>query len=70
MRGSCVEVSGCRVGLGEEVSTPKSNAREIMALVPMEKGSVLYCELKVAVPKIRGGRTCERGGLVGGILEV
>ena len=69
MRGSGIEVrKSCKCVFGG-VGTPSSNAREIMALVPMEKESVLYCELKVAVPNIRGGRTCERGGWVGGILE-
>lgn len=41
-----------------------------MAFMGMAKGSVLYWELKVAVPKIRGGRTSLRGGSVGGISRV
>jgi len=48
---------------------PRERAWLIMALVGREKGSVLYWELKVAVPQIRGGRRAERGGWVGGIFD-
>ena len=47
--------------------TPNSRARAIMAFVGIAKGSALYCELKVAGPQTRGGRTSWRGGRVGGI---
>jgi hypothetical protein len=50
--------------------TPSLSACSMIAVVGIAKGSVLYCELKVAVPQIREGRTSERGGSVGGIVGV
>ncbi len=49
---------------------PRARERAMMAVVGMAKGSGLYCVLKVAVPRMRGGSTVESGGLVGGMVMI
>lgn len=48
---------------------PRERARWIICVVGRAKASGLYWLLKVALPRMRGGRIVERGGEVVGILR-